>query len=286
MAVEANEAESVLVARDGPVMRVTLNRPHVSNAIDLGMTLAIGDALEEAHHDADVRVVLVTGAGERAFCAGADLRARARRDQVEPTDPHRREWGFGGYVRHHIDKPTIAVVNGAAVAGGAEIVLASDLVVASSTASIGFPEVKVGLFAGAGGAFRLPRQMPPKIALELMLTGEFISAERAQELGLVNRVVAPAALQDEAMALAQKIARYPAEAVRATIRVARGMVDRTVPAEAASWELTMREVDLVEALPDAGEGAAAFVDKRAPAWSQSPASNGAVSGTSTTEESR
>src|SRR5262249_47582231 len=150
----------VLTRQEGRVLVVTLNRPRVRNAVNLAVSLALGDALERAEADRDIWAVVVTGAGDKAFCAGADLKAVARGETIMPADPRRAAWGFAGYVSHHISKPTIAAVNGFALGGGTEICLASDLVVAARTASFGLPEVRRGLYAGAGGVFRLPAQIP------------------------------------------------------------------------------------------------------------------------------
>jgi len=147
---------AVLTERHGHVLLVTLNRPAVRNAVNLAVTLGLGDALEEAEHDRGIWAVVLTGAGDKAFCAGADLKAVARGESVVPEEPVRAAWGFAGYVTHHISKPTIAAVNGFALGGGTEISLASDLVVAADTASFGLPEVKRGIYAGAGGLIRLP----------------------------------------------------------------------------------------------------------------------------------
>ena len=177
------QQRAVLTERRGRVLLVTLNRPAARNAVNLAVTLGLGDALEEAEHDRDIWAVIVTGAGDKAFCAGADLKAISRGESLAPADPARAAWGFGGYVTHHISKPTIAAVNGFALGGGTEISLASDLVVAADTASFGLPEVKRGIYAAAGGVFRLPAQIPKKVAMEMILTGEPITAQRALELG-------------------------------------------------------------------------------------------------------
>ena len=147
----AGEQQAVLTERRGRVLLITLNRPEARNAVNLAVTLGLGDALEEAERDRDVWAVIVTGAGDKAFCAGADLKALSRGERLGPTDPARAAWGFAGYVSHHVSKPTIAAVNGFAIGGGTEISLASDLVVAADTASFGLPEVKRGIYAARGG---------------------------------------------------------------------------------------------------------------------------------------
>ena len=144
------------------------------------VSIGVGDALEEAQHDPDVRAVVITGAGDKSFCAGADLKAISRRENL--YHPDHAEWGFAGYVHHFIDKPTIAAVNGTALGGGTELALASDLVVADELAKFGLPEVKRGLIAAAGGVFRIMDQLPRKVAMELLLTGE--PTHRLRRLGV------------------------------------------------------------------------------------------------------
>jgi crotonobetainyl-CoA hydratase len=260
------DAGVVLTQRRGHVLLVTLNRPEVRNAVNLAVTLSLGDALEEAERDRGVWAVVVTGAGDKAFCAGVDLKAVARGESVMPADPERAAWGFAGYVSHHISKPTIAAVNGFALGGGTEISLASDLVVAADTASFGLPEVRRGIFAGAGGLFRLPAQIPKKVAMEMILTGEPITAQRALELGLVNKVVPQDQVVAAALDMAAKITEGAPLAVQASKRVANGIRDGRVPAEAGFWELSRAESLALRRTADAAEGPRAFAEKRAPRW--------------------
>ena len=142
------KAPAALTERRGNVLIITLNRPEARNAVNSAVSTAVGDALQEAHDDPEIRAVVITGAGE-SFCAGADLKAISRRENL--FHPDHSEWGFAGYVHHYIDKPTIAAVNGTAFGGGTELALASDLVVAEERAKFGLPEVKRGLIAAAGG---------------------------------------------------------------------------------------------------------------------------------------
>ena len=258
--------KTILTERTGRVLLVTLNRPDARNAVNLAVTLGLGDALEEAERDHGIWAVVLTGAGDKAFCAGADLKAVARGEELSPPDPRRAAWGFAGYVSHHISKPTIAAVNGFALGGGAEIALASDLVVAAETASFGLPEVRRGIIAGAGGLFRLPAQIPKKVAMEMILTGEPVSARRALELGLVNRVVPQADVVDAALDLAGKITANAPLAVQASKRIANGIGDGRVPAEAGSWKLSRSEGLAVRRTADAAEGPRAFAEKRTPTW--------------------
>jgi crotonobetainyl-CoA hydratase len=256
----------VLTERRGHVLLVTLNRPEVRNAVNLAVTVSLGDALEEAERDREIWAVVLTGAGDKAFCAGADLKAIARGEMMMPADPERAAWGFAGYVSHHISKPTIAAVNGFALGGGTEISLASDLVVAAETASFGLPEVRRGILAGAGGLFRLPAQIPKKVAMEMILTGEPITAQRALELGLVNRVVPQDQVVDAALEVAGKITANAPLAVQASKRIANGIRDARVPAEAGLWELSRGEGLAVMRTADAAEGPRAFAEKRTPKW--------------------
>jgi crotonobetainyl-CoA hydratase len=260
------DAPVVLAERHGRVLLVTLNRPEVRNAVNLAVTLALGDALEEAEQDRGIWAVVLTGAGDKAFCAGADLKAVARGESIMPADPARAAWGFAGYVSHPVSKPTIAAVNGFALGGGTEISLASDLVVAAETATFGLPEVRRGIFAGAGGLFRLPVQIPKKIAMEMIFTGEPITAQRALELGLVNRVVPQDQVLDVAMDLAGRITANAPLAVQASKRVANGIREGRVQTEAGYWELSRSEAQALRRTADAAEGPRAFAEKRAPKW--------------------
>ena len=176
-------------------------------------------------------------------------------------------WGFAGYVTHPISKPTIAAVNGFAMGGGTEIALASDLVVATDTASFGLREVKRGIMAGAGGTFRLPRQIPPKIALEMIFTGDPLSADQALHWGLVNKVVPSFQLLPAALKLAERICDNAPLAVQASKRVAYGIADGAIDAEGELWRLNDAEVARVMTSNDAKEGPSAFAERRTPKWS-------------------
>lgn len=176
-----SQEPGALAERRGNVMVITINRPEARNAVNAAVSIGVGDALEAAQHDPEVRAVVLTGAGDKSFCAGADLKAIARRENL--YHPDHPEWGFAGYVHHFIDKPTIAAVNGTALGGGTELALASDLVVADERAQFGLPEVKRGLIAAAGGVFRIAQQLPRKVAMQLLLTGEPLTAAAACEWG-------------------------------------------------------------------------------------------------------
>ncbi|MGB9308727.1 MAG: enoyl-CoA hydratase-related protein, partial [Mycobacterium sp.] len=223
-------------------MVITINRPEARNAVNGAVSIGVGDALEEAQRDPDVRAVVITGAGDKSFCAGADLKAISRRENL--YHPDHAEWGFAGYVHHFIDKPTIAAVNGTALGGGTELALASDLVVAAERAQFGLPEVKRGLIAAAGGVFRIVEQLPRKVAMELLLTGEPITASDAWEWGLINQVVKDGqdgSVVDAALALAARVTVNAPLSVQASKRIAYGVDEGVITADEAGWDRTMNE---------------------------------------------
>jgi enoyl-CoA hydratase len=243
----------------GRVMVLTLNRPEARNAVngDVASTMeAILDALET---DAGVQCVIVTGAGP-TFCAGADLKLVA---QGRGGEMATKKGGFGGITSRRFPKPIIAAVNGPALAGGFELVLACDLVVAADHAVFGLPEVKRGLFAAAGGLIRLPKRVPLALATELAVTGDTIDASRALQLGLVNRVVPAGRVVAEALALADRIAENGPLAVRNSLTMVREAVDLT---EEEGWRRSTELALEVFASKDSIEGATAFAEKRAPRW--------------------
>jgi crotonobetainyl-CoA hydratase len=257
-------AEPVLVEREGHVLVVTLNRPEARNAVNGPLTLGVGTALEEAEQDTEVRAVVLTGAGDVSFCAGADLKAIYRGESLNP--PGTEAWGFAGVVNHPISKPVVAAVNGAALGGGTELVLASDVAVAADTATFGLPEVRRGLIAAAGGLVRLPEQLPRKVALHMILTGEPIDAAAALRWGLVNEVVPAGQVREVALALAQRIAANAPLAVQASKRVAQGIRDGAIPAETEAWAASNQEILTLMGSEDAIEGPMAFAEKREPRW--------------------
>lgn len=258
-----SENPAALLERRGAIALITLNRPEALNAVNGALSTAVGEALEELAKDDDLRVGVITGAG-RAFCAGADLKALA---SGQPIFAHRHEeWGFAGMVQHFIDKPLIAAVNGFALGGGTEIMLACDLAVVSEQAKFGLPEVKRGLAAAAGGVLRLPRQLPMKRALEVMLTGDPIDAATAAEWGLVNRVVPADQVLDAALELAERIAANAPLSVRASKRIAYRSADYGDDWGEDIWRMAGEELESVFRSADAQEGAMAFVEKRAPRW--------------------
>ena len=257
-------ADPVLVERDGHVLVITLNRPEARNAVNGPLTLAVGTALDGAEKDGAIRAVVLTGSGDVAFCAGVDLKALSRGETLNP--PGTEQWGFAGVVNHPISKPVIAAVNGAALGGGTELVLAADLAVAADTATFGTPEVCRGLIAAAGGLVRLPEQLPRKIAMQLILTGEPIDATTALRWGLVNAVVPADAVRATALELADTIARNAPLAVQASKRVAQGIRDGSIAAEEDAWAASNHEILALIGTEDAIEGPTAFAEKRQPVW--------------------
>ncbi|KAA8969210.1 crotonase/enoyl-CoA hydratase family protein [Mycobacterium sp.] len=255
---------AAVTERRGNVLVITINRPEARNAVNGAVSTAVGDALEQARNDPEVRVVVITGAGDKSFCAGADLKAIARRENL--YHPEHPEWGFAGYVRHFIDKPTIAAVNGTALGGGTELALASDLVVAEERAMFGLPEVKRGLIAGAGGVFRIVAQLPRKIALEMLFTGDPISAADAAKWGLINQVVGDGTVVEAALALAERVSVNAPLSVQASKRIAYGVDEGVVTDEQPGWQRSEREFGTLLKSEDAREGPLAFAEKRQPVW--------------------
>jgi enoyl-CoA hydratase len=238
---------------------LTLNRPEARNAISPEVSQTMAALLDEIEADTDLRAVVLTGRGE-VFSAGADLKVVA---QGNANDIARGKGGFAGVVTRDFPKPLIAAVNGPALAGGFEIVLSCDLVVAADTARFGIPEVKRGLMAAAGGLIRLPKRVPLAIALELAMTGDPIDAPRALQLGLVNRVVAGDEVIDTAIALAERIGENSPIAVRNSRRLVREAAELT---EEQGWQRTIELMMPVFETGDAIEGATAFAEKRPPVW--------------------
>jgi enoyl-CoA hydratase len=246
--------------REGAVEVLTLNRPEAGNSLSPELLAALGGALAGINTDASVHAVVLTGAGDRIFCAGMDLKAfgEGAAPVHDPEASAMQQALFAG----EYPKPVVAAVNGAAVGGGLELVLGSDLVVAAAHARFGLPEVKRGLFPAGNGTL-IATRIPLALALEMGLTGELVEAARAAEMGLVNRVVEGAALMEEALALAGRVAANGPLGVALTKRLMRAAVQvgpahgRATPDEAAA----------VFGSEDAKEGAAAFMEKRPPRFS-------------------
>jgi enoyl-CoA hydratase len=252
-----SEADAVLTERRGRVLVVTINRPDQRNAINAAVAQGIAGALDALDGDAELSVGVLTGAG-KGFCAGMDLKAF-----VTGERPYVGDRGFAGITQRSAEKPLIAAIEGFAVAGGLEVALSCDLIVAARGARLGIPEVKRSLVAAGGALLRLPRVLPRNVAVELALTGDPIDAERAHALGMVNRLAEPGGALDAALELADAIAPNGPLALAASKRIL---------TESLDWpdsEFFARQGEIagpVMASEDAREGATAFAEKRAPVW--------------------
>jgi len=249
-------SEVLLDYEDG-LLVITINRPEQRNAVNRAVSLAVAAAVDELDARDDLRVGILTGAGGN-FCAGMDLKAFLRGEVVRVEGR-----GLLGIVMTPPSKPLIAAVEGYALAGGCEAMLACDLAVAARDAQFGIPEVKRGLAAGAGGLLRLPRLLPPRIAMELALTGDMMNAERAAEFGLVNTLTEPGGALAEAKRLANRIIANAPLSVAASKRV---IVEQHDWSLAEMFERQQAITGPVIASQDAREGAAAFAEKRAAQW--------------------
>lgn len=246
----------------GRVALVTLNRPSVLNAMNTEMGLRLGEIMEELDEQPQVRAVVLTGSGQRAFCAGADLKERLGMTPQQWTQQHRIFERAHRTIRT-LRKPIFAAVNGVAVGGGCEMALSTDFVIASELAQFGQPEVSRGIMPGAGGTQLLPRRLPRGLALQLLMTGELINAPEAHRWGLVNRIHPPDRLLPEALRLAEAIADNSPTAVQQAKRSARLGLD--LPLEQA----VEIEIDCYQSLvdhPDRYEGVAAFNEGRKPSF--------------------
>ncbi len=252
-------SDPVLTEVRGNVLIVTLNRPEAKNAANKALAEGVAAAMERLDSENDLRVGIITGAGG-TFCSGMDLKGFLAGET--PQVPGK---GFAGLTEAPPAKPLIAAVDGYALAGGFEIALACDLIVANKDSKFGIPEVKRGLAAAAGGLVRLPRQIPQRLAMELALTGDFVSAQRAYEMGLINRIVEGVAL-DGALQLAEAISANGPLAVAASKKVIREQQDWS---QADQWKNQYALTANVFSSNDAREGAAAFAQKRAPNWTGS-----------------
>ena len=250
-------SDEVLVERQGAVQVITINRPEARNALNRAVAVGVRDAVDELDAAADLRAGVLTGAGG-TFSSGMDLKAFLRGEV--PSFPGR---GLCGITQTPPRKPLVGAAEGWALAGGFELLLACDLVVAGASTRFGVPEVKSALVAGAGAALLLAQRIPRALALELLLTGDPIDAARAAQIGLVNHVVADGEALPEAIALAERIAANGPLAVIATKQIASGGGDW--PAE-QRWEEMAALIGPVFTSADAREGARAFVEKRPPVW--------------------
>lgn len=255
--MQNSDAGSIDLDRDGPIATLTINRPRVRNAIDLASAERLAAAVDEMEADPAIRVVIVTGAGDVAFSAGADLRARARGEPRAVIAPH----GFAGFVRRPRSKPFIAAVNGFAVGGGLEIAMACELVVAAPHASFSLPEPLRGLIGGGDCLPMILRRLPQAVAWELALTGRQLPAPEALQLGMINRVA------DDPRAAAKELAKELLEgaplAVQATIGLMRHLMTGTPAGFDDLTETTQRRLFETS---DAAEGARAFLERRQPVW--------------------
>jgi enoyl-CoA hydratase len=250
-------SDPVLTEAGDGVLEITLNRPEARNAINAAVAHGLAAALDRLDGDGDLRVGILTGAGT-AFSSGMDLKAF-----VAGERPYAEGRGFAGIAQRASEKPLIAAVEGYAVAGGFEVALACDLIVAARDAKVGIPEVKRGLVAAGGALIRLPKRIPYHLAMELALTGELIGAGRAYEIGIVNRLTEPGGALDAARELAAQIAANGPLALAASKRILAAAADRT---EAEAWEHQAPVARAVSASEDAREGATAFAEKRPPVW--------------------
>jgi enoyl-CoA hydratase len=249
-------SDEVLLERQGRTLIITINRPEARNAVNFAVSQGLADAVDELDSDTSLSVAILTGAGGN-FCAGMDLKAFAAGERVDIP-------GRGiGFTERPPRKPLISAVEGYALAGGTEVVLATDLVVASSAAKFGIPEVKRGLVAAGGGLLRLPRRIPYQKALELALTGESFTAEQGAAWGFVNKVTEPGQALAGAVELAERITANGPLAVAVTKEI---LVRSAEWSEAEMWSKQMELIIPVFSSNDAKEGAIAFAEKRAPNW--------------------
>jgi enoyl-CoA hydratase/carnithine racemase len=260
-AVSPPAEDCVTLAQPRPyVALVTVNRPEARNAVNHRVAVTLARLVEELEADPEVRCVVLTGAGGLAFSAGADLKEVAAGGLHALSTPVN---GFAGFVTAVRAKPWIAAVNGFALAGGFEVALACDMIVAADDAVFGLPEVTRGLIAAAGGLYRLPRRLPRALALELIATGQRIDAQRAAVHGLVNRVVPAAETVAAAIELATSIAANAPVAVRESLMIARQAYDLD---DAALFRLSAESQERIMRTEDFQEGPRAFIEKRAPRW--------------------
>ena len=252
-----NEEPAVLTERRDGVLLVTLNRPDARNAVNAALAEGVAAALDELDADDELSVGVLAGAG-KGFSSGMDLKAF-----VAGESPYAADRGFAGITQRAAEKPLIAAIEGFAVAGGFEVALSCDLIVAARGARLGIPEVKRSLVAAGGALLRLPQRIPYHLAMELALTGDPIDAERGYELGIVNRLAEPGGAVDAALELAAAIARNGPLALDATKATLQQQIDWD---EAEFWQRQGELAGPVFASEDAREGATAFSEKREPVW--------------------
>jgi enoyl-CoA hydratase/carnithine racemase len=246
--------------RDDHIAVVTLNRPAAMNAINAVAAGELEQIVDRLEADDSVWVVVITGAGGKVFCAGADLKEVSQGKLDRLISPR---YGFAGFVQAQRTKPWIAAVEGLALAGGCEIALACDMVVASQSGAFGLPEVTRGLLASAGGVYRLPRAIPAAIAKEIILTANRLSSVRAAEFGMVNRLAPDGTALEVAIGLAQEVAANAPVAVRESLAIARIAQDHD---NETLHRLSLEAQARIMQTEDFQEGPRAFVEKRAPRW--------------------
>lgn len=252
----ADEPAVLTERRDG-VLLITLNRPDARNAVNAALAEGVAATLDELDADDDLSVGVLTGAG-KGFSSGMDLKAF-----VAGESPYAADRGFAGITQRASEKPLIAAIEGFAVAGGFEVALSCDLIVAARGARLGIPEAKRSLVAAGGALLRLPQRIPYHVAMELALTGDPIDAERGYELGIVNRLAEPGGAVDAALELAAEVARNGPLALKASKKIVQRSGDWT---EAEAWEKQGEIAGPVMTSEDAREGAIAFAEKRDPVW--------------------
>jgi enoyl-CoA hydratase len=257
MSESTSQEQAVLTERRDKVLVITINRPDQRNAINAAVAAGIGHALDELDADDGLATGVLTGAG-KGFCAGMDLKAF-----VAGERPWFEDRGFAGITQRAAAKPLIAAVEGFAVAGGLEVALACDLIVAAKGARLGIPEVKRSLVAAGGGLLRLPRLLPRNVAMELALTGDPIAAERAYELGMVNRLAEPGQALGTALELAAQVAVNPPLGLIGAKRILNESLDWP---DSEFFERQQAISGPIFDSEDAKEGATAFAEKRAPVW--------------------
>jgi enoyl-CoA hydratase len=243
----------------GPLAIVKINRPEARNAVNQAVAEGIEQAIDAIEADDGIWVGVLTGEPP-VFCAGADLKEI---NAGNAASLQTQRGGFGGITQRERTKPIIAAVDGPALAGGTEIVLSCDLVVASTTATFGIPEVKRSLVAAAGGLFRLPRKIPFNVAMELALTGDPISAELAHHHGLVNRLCEPGQALEVGIALAEQICANAPVAVRESRKI---LLEATNAPDDVGWKMSLEGMAAAMSSADFGEGLTAFIEKRPPRW--------------------
>ncbi|MDH3307016.1 MAG: crotonase/enoyl-CoA hydratase family protein [Acidimicrobiia bacterium] len=252
---EQSNEQAVLVERRGRVMIITLNRPEAMNAINGALSHGLWNAVQELNRDAGLTAGVLTGSG-RGFCSGMDLKAFARGEDIGP---------MGTFIRAGCEKPLIAAIEGFAIAGGCELALTCDLLVAAAGAKIAIREVKVGLFAAGAGLFRLPSRVGYAKAMEMAITGDSITAEEAHAAGMITEVTEPGGALDAAVALAERVAQNAPLAVAASKKLVRAAAQGYDEEEL--WKMQEPLFQQVFTSNDAREGPAAFAEKREPKWS-------------------